>query len=103
MYDAMTTDQAGCVSNFSTEISPGATSDMSSESSVWPHTSADDGQLAVLEAVRAAASRLLVFRMPTAGTSRTTPEGSLDWRSTKRLLHLPLDILKAQGYSAISN
>src|SRR5262245_43362269 len=44
-----------------------------------------------------AASRLLVFRMPTAGTSRTTSEASPDWRSTKRLLHLSLDILKAQA------
>ncbi len=50
-----------------------------------------------------AASRLLVFRMPTAGTSRTTSEASPDWRSTKRLLHLSLDILKAQGYPTLSN
>src|SRR5580698_5958969 len=38
----------------------------------------DDGQLAVLESVRASGIELLVFLMPTPGTSRTTSEASPD-------------------------
>ena len=38
----------------------------------------NDGQLAVLESVRASGLRLLTFPMPTAGTSRTTSEASPD-------------------------
>ena len=42
------------------------------------HGTTDDGQLAVLESVRASGSSILTCRTPTVGISKTTSEASPD-------------------------